>query len=205
MRLRLTPVDTVFFDLLASSARNLVEGAQLLAEMLHDANDRSQLAAAMRDAEHRGDDITHEIIRRVNSTFVTPLDREDIYRLASGLDDVLDYMDAAVDSVVLYKVEELPAGVADLIDTIQRAAQVTADAMPRLRGMQNLEEYWIEINRLENLGDQIYRKIIATLFNGSTDALTVLKLKDVVDQLEASLDALERVANTVEQIAVKES
>lgn len=118
MRLRLTPVDTVFFDLLASSARNLVEGAQLLAEMLHDANDRSQLAAAMRDAEHRGDDITHEIIRRVNSTFVTPLDREDIYRLASGLDDVLDYMDAAVDSVVLYKVEELPAGVADLIDTI---------------------------------------------------------------------------------------
>jgi len=205
VRLRLTPVDTVFFDLLASSARNLVEGAQLLAEMLHDANDRSQLAAAMRDAEHRGDDITHEIIRRVNSTFVTPLDREDIYRLASGLDDVLDYMDAAVDSVVLYKVEELPAGVADLIDTIQRAAQVTADAMPRLRGMQNLEEYWIEINRLENLGDQIYRKIIATLFNGSTDALTVLKLKDVVDQLEASLDALERVANTVEQIAVKES
>lgn len=77
--------------------------------------------------------------------------------------------------------------------------------MPRLRGMQNLEEYWIEINRLENLGDQIYRKIIATLFNGSTDALTVLKLKDVVDQLEAFLDALERVANTVEQIAVKES
>lgn len=205
MRLRLTPVDTIFFDLLAESARNLVEGARLLAEMLHDGNDRTQLAAAMRDTEHRGDDTTHEIIRRVNSTFVTPLDREDIYRLASGLDDVLDYMDAAVDSVVLYKVEELPPGVADLIDTIQRAAQVTADSMPRLRGMQDLEEYWIEINRLENLGDQIYRKIIATLFNGSTDALTVLKLKDVVDQLEASLDALERVANTVEQIAVKES
>lgn len=205
MRLRLTPVDTVFFDLLAESARNLVEGAGLLAEMLHKGNDRTRLAAAMRDAEHRGDDITHDIIRRVNSTFVTPLDREDIYRLASGIDDVMDYMDGAVDSVVLYKVDELPAGVADLIDTIQRAAQVTADAMPRLRGMQNLEQYWIEINRLENLGDQIYRKIIATLFNGSTDALTVLKLKDIVDQLEASLDALERVANTVEQIAVKES
>jgi len=205
VRLRLTPVDAVFFDLLAGSARNLVEGAQLLAEMLHDANDRSQLADAIRDAEHRGDDITHEIIRRLNSTFVTPLDREDIYRLASGLDDVLDYMDGAVDSVVVYKVEELPAGVGDLIDTIQRAAQVTADAMPRLRGMRDLEEYWIEINRLENIGDQIYRKIIATLYDGSTDALTVLKLKDVVDQLEASLDALERVANTVEQIAVKES
>lgn len=205
MRLRLTPVDTVFFDLLAGSARNLVEGARLLAEMLHDGNDRAQLAAAMRDAEHRGDEITHDIIRRVNSTFVTPLDREDIYRLAAGLDDVMDFMDATVDSVVLYKVEELPGGVADLIDTIQRAAQVTADAMPRLRGMQNLEEYWIEINRLENLGDQIYRKIIATLFNGSTDALTVLRLKDIVDQLEASLDALESVANTVEQIAVKES
>jgi predicted phosphate transport protein (TIGR00153 family) len=205
VRLRLTPVDTVFFDLLALSARNLVEGAQLLAEMLHDGNDRTQLAAAMRDAEHRGDEITHDIIRRVNSTFVTPLDREDIYRLAAGLDDVMDFMDAAVDSAVLYQVEELPAGVADLIDTIRRAAQVTADAMPRLRGMRNLDEYWIEINRLEHLGDQMYRKIIATLFNGSNDALTVLKVKDIVDQLEASLDALESVANTVEQIAVKES
>jgi len=205
VRLRLTPVDTVFFELLAESARNLVDGARLLAELLHDGNDRKQLAIAMRDAEHRGDDITHEIVRRVNSTFVTPLDREDIYRLASGLDDVMDFMDGAVDSVVLYEVEELPIGVADLIDTIQRATQVTADAMPRLRGLQKLDEYWIEINRIENLGDQIYRKIIATLFNGSTDALTVLKHKDVVDQLEASLNALERVANMVEQIAVKDA
>ncbi len=205
MRLRLTPVDTAFFDLFAESARNLVDGARLLAEVLHHGNDRVQLAKEMREAEHRGDDTTHDIIRRVNSTFVTPIDREDIYRLAAGLDDVMDFMDAAVDSVVLYKVVDLPDGVDDLIDTIQRATQLTADAMPRLRGMRGLEEYWIEINRLENVGDQIYRKIIAELFNGDTDALTVLKHKDIVDQLESALDALETVANTVEQIAVKES
>ncbi len=205
MRLRLTPVDTVFFDLLTRSAANLVDGARLLAEMLNDENDRADLARAMREAEHRGDDLTHEIIRRVNSTFVTPLDREDLYRLAAGLDDVLDFMDAAVDSVLLYEIGSLPAGVADLIDAISRASHLTAEAMPRLRAMTGLEDYWIEINRLENVGDQIYRKLVATLFNGTTDTLTVMKLKEVIDQLEAALDALERVANIVEQIAVKES
>jgi len=205
VRLRLTPVDTVFFDLLTRSAANLVDGARLLAEMLNDENDRADLARAMREAEHRGDDLTHEIIRRVNSTFVTPLDREDLYRLAAGLDDVLDFMDAAVDSVLLYEIGSLPAGVADLIDAISRASHLTAEAMPRLRAMTGLEDYWIEINRLENVGDQIYRKLVATLFNGTTDTLTVMKLKEVIDQLEAALDALERVANIVEQIAVKES
>jgi len=205
VRLRLTPVDTVFYDLLAKSARNLVEGARLLGEAVEEDSDREQLARAIHDAEHRGDDATHEIIRRVNSTFVTPLDREDIYRLAAGLDDVMDYMDAAVDSMVLYEVDTLPAGTRDLVAAVQQATELTAEAMPRLRSMSDLQEYWIEINRLENAGDQIYRKIIATLFNGSTDALTVMKLKDVVDQLEAALDSLERVANTVEQIAVKES
>ena len=205
MRLRLTPVDTVFFDLLTRSAANLVDGARLLAEMLNDENDRADLAREMREAEHRGDDLTHEIIRRVNSTFVTPLDREDLYRLAAGLDDVLDFMDAAVDSVLLYEIGSLPAGVADLIDAISRASHLTAEAMPRLRAMTGLEDYWIEINRLENVGDQIYRKLVATLFNGTTDTLTVMKLKEVIDQLEAALDALERVANIVEQIAVKES
>jgi predicted phosphate transport protein (TIGR00153 family) len=205
VRLRLTPVDTVFYDLLAKSARNLVEGARLLGEAVIDGADREHLARAIHDAEHRGDDATHEIIRRVNSTFVTPLDREDLYRLAAGLDAVMDYMDAAVDSMVLYEVQTLPDGTADLVDAVRTATELTAEAMPRLRSMSDLEEYWIEINRLENAGDQIYRKIIATLFNGSTDALTVMKLKDIVEALEGAIDAFESVANIVEQIAVKES
>jgi predicted phosphate transport protein (TIGR00153 family) len=205
VRFRITPVDTTFYDLFAKSAGHLVEGARLLAEMLADGNDRVETARAMKDAEHRCDEVTHEIIRRVNSTFVTPFDREDIYRLSSNLDDVMDDMEAAVDYVYLYEIDALPQGVEDQVEVLQRAADLTADAMPRLRTMRDLEEYWIEVNRLENLGDQIYRRSLAKLFSGSYDALTVMKLKDVVEQLEFAIDSFEKVANTVEQIALKES
>jgi hypothetical protein len=205
VRLRLRPTDSTFYDLFAGSASNLVEGARLLAQMLGDSNDKRPIAAAMREAEHHGDELTHGIVRRANSTFVTPFDREDIYRLAAGLDDVMDFMEEAVDLVLLYEISELPAEVADQVEVLQRAAELTAEAMPRLRTMKHLDEYWIEINRLENQGDQTYRRIVARLFAGQYDALTVLKLKDVVDSLEHAMDAFESVANTVEQIAVKES
>jgi hypothetical protein len=205
VRFRLTPVDTTFYDLFAKQAGYLVEGARLLAEMLAESNDRAATAQLMKDAEHRCDEATHEIIRRVNSTFVTPFDREDIYRLAAGLDDVMDYMEAAVESVSLYDLLSLPEGIEEQVEVLQRAADLTAQAMPRLRTMHDLEEYWIEVNRLENLGDQIHRRMLAKLFSGAYDALTVLKLKDVVEQLEYAVDSFERVANTVEQIAVKES
>jgi predicted phosphate transport protein (TIGR00153 family) len=205
VRLRFTPVDTTFFDLLAQSASNLVDGSRLLAEMLVDGNDRAATAQQMRDAEHRGDEATHAIVRRVNSTFVTPFDREDIYRLASALDDVMDAMDAAADYIVLYELGVLPQGIEDLVEVLQRQADLTADAMPRLRAMRDLEEYWIEINRLENVGDRLYRQMLAKLFNGTYDPLEVMKLRDVVEQLEDACDAFEHVANIVEQIVVKES
>ncbi len=159
----------------------------------------------MKDAEHAADETTHSIIRRVNSTFVTPFDREDIYRLASDLDDVMDYMEEAVDNVHLFGLTSLPAEVAEQIEVLQRMATLTAEAMPRLRTMKDLAEYWIEINRLENTGDAVHRRIIAKLFSGEFDALTVMKVKTVVDLLEAAIDAFEHVANSVEQIAVKES
>jgi len=203
--LRLRPADTQFYDLFTESARNLVAGANLLAEMLPSTSDRGDLAGRMRQAEHQGDETTHAIVRRVNTTFVTPFDREDIYRLAAGLDDVMDYMEEAVDLVNLYEVGELPEECAKQVEVIQRCAELTAEAMPRLRTMHDLEEYWIEINRLENDGDKSYRRILARLFSGAYDALEVLKLKDVVDSLEKAVDAFEGVANTVEQIAVKES
>jgi predicted phosphate transport protein (TIGR00153 family) len=177
----------------------------LLAEMLGDGNDREGIAKRMRDAEHAADETTHNIIRRVNTTFVTPFDREDIYALASSLDDIMDFMEEAVDLTLLYEVVSLPSELADQVEVIQRCAELTAESMPRLRTMQDLEEYWIEINRLENLGDKSYRRILAKLFSGKYEALEVLKLKDVVDSLEAAIDAFERVANIVEQIAVKES
>jgi predicted phosphate transport protein (TIGR00153 family) len=189
----------------AESAQNLVVGADLLAMLLADGSDRKAIEKQMKEIEHKCDEATHAIVRRVNTTFVTPFDREDIYRLAAGLDDVMDYMDEAVEAVVLYEVTELPPRLAEQVDVLQRAAALTASAMPKLRTMKDLQEYWIEVNRLENQGDRSYRRIIAKLFGGSYDALTVMKLKDVVDSLERAIDAFETVANIVEQIAVKES
>ena len=205
MPLRFRPTDSSFYDLFSQSAKNLVLGAELLAEMLGDGNDREAIASRMRDAEHAADETTHHIVKRVNSTFVTPFDREDIYALASGLDDVMDFMEEAVDLTLLYEVVKLPKELANQVEVIQRCAELTAESMPRLRAMSDLEEYWIEINRLENLGDKSYRRILAKLFSGKYDALEVLKLKDVVDSLEDAIDGFETVANIVEQIAVKES
>jgi uncharacterized protein Yka (UPF0111/DUF47 family) len=117
----------------------------------------------------------------------------------------MDFMEEAVDLVLLYEVESLPSELANQVEVIQRCAELTAESMPRLQTMKDLEEYWIEINRLENAGDKSYRRILAKLFSGKYEALEVLKLKDVVDSLEAAIDAFETVANIVEQIAVKES
>lgn len=205
MAFRFRPVDASFYDLFVESAGHLVVGAGLLAEMLGDGNDRAAIAERMRDAEHAADETTHRIVKKVNSTFVTPLDREDIYALASGLDDIMDHMDEAVDLVLLYEVEKLPKEFAKQVEVIQRCAELTVEAMPRLQAMKNLEEYWIEINRLENAGDKSYRRLLAKLFDGRYEALEVLKLKDIVDSLEAAIDSFEAVANTLEQIAVKES
>ncbi len=205
MALRFKPVDNTFYELLTESATRLVEGADILAEMLGEDADRKDIADRMRDAEHRADETTHEIAKRVNSTFVTPFDREDIYALASGLDDVMDFMEEAVDLTMLYEVEKLPGRLADMVDVLQRCAELTAEAMPRLQSMKDLEEYWIEINRLENSGDKSYRRILAKLFSGQYEALEVLKLKDIVDSLEHAVDAFEKVANIIEQIHAKES
>jgi predicted phosphate transport protein (TIGR00153 family) len=203
--LRFRPVDNVFYDLFTESARHLVVGAELLAEMLGEVPDHEDVARRMREAEHAADETTHEIVRRVNQTFVTPFDREDIYRLASGLDDVMDMMDEAVDLVLLYEVRVIPPELSEQVEVIQRCADLTAAAMPNLRSMRSLEEYWIEINRLENAGDRNHRRTLAKLFSGEFKTIEVLKVKDVTEALEGAIDAFEHVANTVEQIAVKES
>ena len=204
MGFRLRPVDTSFYDLFTASAHHLVNGAALLSEMLADSADKADVAERMRAAEHEADETTHELIRKVNSTFVTPFDREDIYALASGLDDVMDMMDEAVDLILLYEVKVLPPELSEQVDVLQRCADLTAEAMPRLRSMQSLDDYWIEINRLENSGDRNHRRTLAKLFSGEFKTIEVLKLKDIVESLEGAIDAFEKVANTVEQIAVKE-
>ncbi|MGQ0624194.1 MAG: DUF47 domain-containing protein [Sporichthyaceae bacterium] len=206
MALRFTPRQSSFYEMFEASATNLVVGVKILTELLGSAPaDRPAINERMKAAEHASDEITHGIMKEVNSSFITPFDREDIYRLASSLDDVMDAIEAAVDLVVLYNISELPSGLADQVEVLERAAEITAAAMPRLKAMKNMREYWIEINRLENAGDAVYRRLLAKLYSGEFDALTVMKLKEVVDQLEAAADAFENVANTVESIAVKES
>lgn len=206
MRLRLTPRNTSFFDLLGDSARHLVGAADLLGQLLGaERPAREALAGQLRDAEHAADESTHEIMRRLNQTFVTPFDRHDIYGLASALDDCMDFMEEAGDLIVLYRLGTLPARVNDQVDVLRRCAELTADAMPRLRSMNDLAEYWVEINRLENEADRTYRKLLAEMFSNGTDAIELMKLKEVVHALEAAADAFETVANLVETIALKES
>ena len=207
MGFRLTPQDNSFYDLFAKSASFLVDGARELTTILGvEPSEREAVAARMREIEHQADEATHEIIRKVNSSFITPFDREDIHGLAANLDDCMDLMDAAVDLIVLYRIGELPAGVAHQVEVLARMSELTAEAMPKLRSMKDLTEYWIEINRLENQADQIYRRLLAELFNGQpTDAITIMKHKEVIEELEAAADAFEQVAHKVESIAVKES
>ena len=206
MRLRITPRDTSFFDLLAVSAGHLVTGANLLAELLGaNRQERKALVKQITNVEHLCDESTHAIMRRLNKTFVTPFDRDDIYNLASALDDCMDYMEEAADLIVLYKLDELPARVSDQVQVLQRSAELTADAMPRLRSMSDLAGYWVEVNRLENQADKAHRKLLAQMFDEVSNPIHLMKLKEVVEKLEDAADAFEKVANTVETIALKES
>lgn len=206
MRLSLRRPETSFFDLFTTAGNNLATGADLLARMLPaDDATRRELASRIRDCEHAGDELTRQILRQLNQTFVTPFDREDIYRLASRLDDVMDFMEAAADLIVLYDIGRLPDGVTHQAEGLCKAAALAAAAMPRLRAMKDLAQYWVEANRLENEADRIHRRLVARLFSGAYEALEVLKLKEVVDQLEGAADAFEKVADAVESIAVKET
>jgi predicted phosphate transport protein (TIGR00153 family) len=208
MRFKFRPGDDSFYQFFNEAASNLVKGAELLTELAFPGADIARIAEQLIDVEHDSDRITHEVYNKINSTFITPFDREDIYRLASNLDDVMDHIEAAGSLVYLYGLTKLPAlprEMHDLVDVIDRQARLTASAMPRLKSMKDLKEYWVECNRLENEGDQAYRMLLVRLFSGEYDPLSVMKMKEVADELEAACDALEHVANTVEQIAVKES
>jgi predicted phosphate transport protein (TIGR00153 family) len=206
LRFRLTPRDNTIIDLILEAAAALTTGAAALtAVFAAPADQRPALAKHVQDAEHHSDEITHATMRRLNSTFVTPFDRADIYALASALDDCMDHMEAASDLLTLTAPTALPAGVGVQLAVLRRQAECTAGALPGLRTMQGLEPYWVEINRLENEADEAYRTMLAELFNGQTDALELIKIMSVIDALESAADAFETVSHHVETIAVKES
>ncbi|MET7393342.1 DUF47 family protein [Dactylosporangium sp. NPDC005572] len=208
MRLRLRPSDDSFYEFFSRAAANLVKGTDLLSELALPGADVQSISERLVEVEHDSDAITHELYKKINSSFITPFDREDIYRLGSLLDDVMDHLEAVGSLLYLYgltKLPTLPREIHEIVKVLDQQSRLTADAMPRLKTMKDLEDYWVECNRLENEGDSAYRMALVRLFSGEYDALTVLKMKEVVDELEAACDAFEHVANTVETIVVKES
>ncbi|MDT4902103.1 MAG: uncharacterized protein QOF92_4430 [Pseudonocardiales bacterium] len=205
MAFRLTPRDNAFYAMFTEAGRNVADSVDVLAGLTDPNANREAIAKNLREREHAGDAVTHRIMRQLNTSFVTPFDREDIYRLASALDDVVDAIEAAADFVVLADVGKLPPLMSEQIQLLQRSANETAEAMSRLKTLRDLEPYWIEVNRLENEADRVYRKLLSKLFSGDYDALTMVKLREVADGLEEAADALEHVAHAVETIAVKES
>jgi predicted phosphate transport protein (TIGR00153 family) len=199
------PRDRVYFELLEEAGRNVLKAAELLDRMMADYPDSKQLAADIRDCEHEGDRIVHDIYQHLNQSFVTPLDREDILALASGMDDIVDYTEEVADYLGLYKIEAPMDQAIRLAGVLRAAARQVCDAMPQLRGFRDISRYTVEINSLENEGDRITREAVASLFDGGIDPMVVIRWKDVYERLEAAIDATERVAHILEGIVIKNS
>jgi predicted phosphate transport protein (TIGR00153 family) len=204
-RFRLIPRDEGFYELFVGQAEHIEKAAELLLDIVSTFEDVPKKASRVHDLEHEADEITHRIMRRLNTTFVTPIDHEDIHALASALDDVVDHIDAAADLLVLHKIEKPLPEMKAQCDVIVQTARTTREALQQLPKFDRLENYWVEINRLENDGDKIYRRAVADLFSGNHKAMDVLKWKGVIDELEAAIDQLEDVANLLEGLALKQS
>ena len=201
----LAPRDREFFDLFEEAGGNILRAAGLLEEMLRAFPERNELARDILICEQDGDRVTHDIIQRLNQTFVTPIDREDILELASGLDDVVDFAEEVADYMGLYKIEAPMEQAQRQTQILHQAARQIAAAMPRLRGFQDISHYTVEINRLENDGDRIVREAIASLFDNGIDPMVVIRWKDIFERLEEAIDSCERVANILEGIVIKNS
>jgi predicted phosphate transport protein (TIGR00153 family) len=199
------PRDRIYFELFEEAGNNILQAADLLDRMLRNFPDSKLLARDILICEQEGDRITHDIIDRLNHTFVTPIDREDILALASALDDIVDYTEEVADYLGLYKIEAPMDQAIKLAHVLLSAARQIADAIPRLRGFRDISHYTVEINRLENEGDRITREAVASLFDGGIDPMVVIRWKDLFERLEAAIDATERVANILEGIVIKNS
>jgi predicted phosphate transport protein (TIGR00153 family) len=197
--------ESEFFDLFERAAANIVAAAELLETMLLEYPEQAGLAAEILACERTGDQITHEVIRRLNKTFVTPIDREDILELASALDDIVDYTEEVADYLGLYKIEA-PMEQAQRMAKVLHAATIQlALAIPRIRGFKDIGDQTVEVHRLENVGDQIVREAIASLFEYGTDPMVVIRWKDIFERLENAIDSTERAADILEGIVIKNS
>ena len=197
------PKDREFFDLFEEAGGNIERACNLLEEMLREYPERTELAREILICEQEGDRITHDIIQRLNQRFVTPIDREDIYELASALDDVVDYTEEVADYLGLYNIEAPMLQAQRLAHILLQSCRQIAEAMPRMRTFKPLSHYTVEINRLENDGDRVTREAMAALFNDGIDPMVVIRWKDIYERLEAAIDSTERAANILESIVIK--
>jgi uncharacterized protein len=197
------PREREFFDLFEEAGANIVRATELLERMLERWPDHGSLARDIVVCEQEGDRITHDIIQRLNSTFVTPIDREDIYALASALDDIVDFVEEVSDFMGLYRIEAPMEQAQQMARILHESARQISQATPRLRTFKDIHHYTIEINRLENDGDRVMREAIASLFERGIDPMMVIRWKDIFERLEDAIDATETTANILEGIVIK--
>ena len=203
MRLNLLPRERRFYVLFEQDIANIVAAAAELTALLRDTRDPAERQQAIKQLEHEGDELTHELVRTLNRTFVTPFDREDIYALASGLDDVLDYINDAANTVVIYGISLPNEAGGKLGELIQQATGELQQAIGKLESLKDLERHWIEVNSIENRGDEVERGAVGELFRSVRDPIELMKLKELYELLEACLDRCEDVANVIENIVIK--
>jgi len=202
---RLLPRETKFFDMFAEIANNVVEGAQVLSDLLHNYDYQHMPAAVHRikEIEHRGDDMTHRVLIKLNQTFITPFDREDIHLLASSLDDVLDFVYSAGERLLTYKITQPPSSAKTLAEIILKQTEELKKAIGLLSKNHLLLEHCVEVSRLETEADQVSREAIGRLFDGGYDPITLIKLKELLEMLEDASDKAEDVANVLEAVVLK--
>jgi predicted phosphate transport protein (TIGR00153 family) len=203
MTLRLTPQKREFFDLFNQAAVNAREIARLLVELIEGWPQSRDLLRDIREAEHEGDRLTHEVINLLNRTFVTPFDRDDMYRLAGALDDICDHVDDAAEKITGYGVREIRSQATEQAKVIQRSASKLQEAIAQLEGFKDSQRQLIELRELEDEGDRIVRQALSELFNGGSDAIALVRWKDIHEALEEAVDACENAADVLEAILVK--
>jgi len=205
MAFRLIPKDESFFDLFEQQTKLLVEGAEVLMRAMDQPASIPENAKRLERLEHDADQLTHELMEKLNRTFITPLDREDIHHLATEIDDVIDLMEGTTERMVLYKVQEVMPQSQEISKVIHQQVEELHKAMPKLRRLrrESILPHCVEINRLENIGDRLLRTAIVNLFDGRHEALTVIKWRELYELMEEATDKCEDVANTIEGIVLK--
>jgi predicted phosphate transport protein (TIGR00153 family) len=200
---RLVPRDTKFFDMFADMATNLCDGARLLKSIFDDYQNVEVRVQNLKDLEHRGDEMTHAVMVKLNKTFITPFDREDIHALATAMDDVLDFIYAAGERLVMYRIQNVPAAASELASVIIRQTEQLQKAVSSLDKHDNVLQICVEINRLENDADHIARTALAALFDREKDPITLIKIKELIEFLETATDKAEDAANVLETVVLK--